>query len=167
MLYGPDRVVRGLDVQGALAAARSAEGTACDLTCVCIAMLRTAGIPARPVIGLGTTNRNRNSLLIWGEFYLPEAGWIPFDAKALQSKGVRSWTTDRSWNGFGNLSGLNKQIPLAHAFTPGAVTAAYDAWSIWGWSRLVGVTTIPLNFTTGNQPSSINYSIINRGRYPE
>ena len=167
MLYGPDRVVRGLDVQGAAVTARRETGTACDLTCICVAMLRAAGIPARPVIGLGKTNRNRNSLLIWGEFYLPDAGWIPFDAKALQSKGVRSWTTDRSWNGFGNLSGLNKQIPLAHAFTPGDIATAYDAWSIWGWSRLLGAPMIPLDITTANQPSSINYSFINRGAYPE
>ena len=167
MLYGPDRVLRGLDVNGALAAAQAEAGTACDLTCVCVAMLRAAGIPARPVIGLGRNDRNKNELLIWGEFYLPKAGWIPFDAKALQSKGVRSWTTDRSWNAFGNLSRLNKQVPLAHAFAPLDLGTVYDAWSIWGWSRLQGATTIPVRINSGNQPSSINYSLINRGKYPE
>ena len=99
--------------------------------------------------------------------YLPKAGWIPFDAKALQSKGVRSWSTDRSWNAFGNLSNLNKQVPLAHAFAPLDPATVYDAWSIWGWSRLQGASSIPARINAGVLPSSIDYSLISRGKYPE
>ena len=42
----------------------------------------------------------------------------------------------------------------------------YDAWSIWGWSRLQGHDD-SVRINSGNQPSSINYSLINRGKYRE
>ena len=185
-LRGPNRSIRGLDVQGANSTVSTGRGTACDLVCVCVAMLRAAGIPARPVIGLGKSERSgssseRNAFQIWAEFYLPDAGWIPFDPKALDSAGVRSWGNERSWKGFGNMRDLNKQIPLAHGFTPGSASNAYDAWSVWGWSRLKSATQIPMPIgiwraafgdrplLTGNfnTPSFIRFTFVNRGRYKE
>ena len=185
-LRGPNSSIRGLDVQGAARTVSAGRGTACDLVCVCVAMLRSAGIPARPVIGVGKYERSsgsseKNSFLIWGEFYLPDAGWIPFDPKSLEKSGVRSWGNERSWKGFGNMRDLNKQIPLAHAFTPGTEANAYDAWSVWGWSRLRTARQIPMpievwkaivgdrSLLTGgfSTPSFIRFTFVNRGRYKE
>ncbi len=180
MLRGPGSAIRGLDVNGARAAASSGTGTESDLVCVSVALLRAAGIPARPVIGLGTPKgKTRNSFLVWGEFYLPKAGWIPFDPKAMRSKGVRSWSLDRSWSSFGNMSDLNKKIPLAYAFSPGDGSKAYDAWSVWGWSRLQAGATFPIPIevwsanlrgqqivsNAWNTPSVIHFTFINRGKY--
>ncbi len=181
MLRGPGSAIRGVAVNGALAAASAGTGTEADLVCVSVALLRAAGIPARPVIGLGhPKNKTRNSFLVWGEFYLPDAGWIPFDPKAMRGKGVRSWSLDRSWNSFGNMSDLNKQIPLAYSFSPGDGSKAYDAWSVWGWSRLnAGTSIFPIPIeawsanlrgqqivsSTWNTPSVIHFTFINRGKF--
>ena len=86
-LYG--KTTRGFNVNGALPAASTGKGTACDLLCVCIATLRAAGIPARPVIGI--TNYDPTGLkkvgahyIVWGEYALPNSGWVPFNPKRMQ-----------------------------------------------------------------------------------
>ena len=73
--------IRGFTVQGAAEAAQAGSGSACDLVCVCVATLRAAGIPARPVIGATRAdtvglNSTQPRYMVWGEYYLPGAGGI-------------------------------------------------------------------------------------------
>jgi hypothetical protein len=83
--------LRGIEVFGAKRAATDGIGTPHDLVCVCVAMLRAAGIPARPVIGMQESEKDgKNEFVSWAEFYLPECGWIPFDPFVMRGKGAHS-----------------------------------------------------------------------------
>ena len=136
--------LRGLNVKGALETAKSGIGSRADLTCICVAMLRAAGIPARPVIGLSADVESGDELTTWAEFYLPNSGWVPFSPWEMQKSGVRSWKLDRSWRYFGNWSDLNNNVPLAWSFAPGDGATAHDSWALWGWTRAVPGTAFPL-----------------------
>ena len=176
-LYGPGRSIRGLDVNGALVAAQRGSGTPNDLVCVCVALLRAAGIPARPVIGRGEDRKGKKRLLVWGELYLPKAGWIPFDPDEIRRKGARHWKVRDDWTEFGTMSDLNRRVPLAYAFAPDNGQAAYDCYAIWGWSRLESMDfPVPVNQWQGrigeqrlrldawNTPSVLHFEIVSHGR---
>ncbi|MCH2154024.1 MAG: transglutaminase-like domain-containing protein [Phycisphaerales bacterium] len=134
-LIGNRTAMRGINVSGALATAQSGRGTRADLTCVCVAMLRAAGIPARPVIGLSQLNRQAKEPTTWAEFFLPNSGWVPFSPWEMQNAGVRSWKPERPWRFFGTWKDLKENIALSWSFAPGDGSTAYDAWGIWGWTR--------------------------------
>lgn len=176
ILRGPNNSIRGLEVNGALAAANAGRGTPSDLVCVCVAMLRAAGIPARPVIGIGKNDKDRNDFLIWAELYLPDAGWIPFNPDELRGKGIRSWNVNSAWREFGTMKDLNRMIPLAYAFAPDHGDTAYDCWAIWGWSRMtLPEFPVPIELWRSrlgdkeiilpawNTPSVINFRIASKG----
>ncbi len=162
-------VLRGLEMSGALATVSSPSpiGSPHDLVCVCVAILRAAGIPARPVIGVeklsdrdrlkkrGNT-KNRPEFVSWAEFYLPDVGWIPFDPVAMRGKGVRSLNVRRPWPEFGTMKGLNRRIPLAYHFIPPASVETPQNPAVWGWDP-----------RPGGDPSSeqqIRFTVLSRGR---
>ncbi len=126
--------IRGFEVQGAVNAAQEGRGSPNDLLCVCIAMLRAAEIPARPVIGLTEDERGRNTLISWGEFYLPDAGWIPFDPHELRGNGLRDQSVYDRWPGLGAMKDLNRRIPITYHFTPPTSTPTIGWPAIWGWN---------------------------------
>jgi hypothetical protein len=179
MLLGTGNVTRGLRISGALAAAQAGDGSDVDLTCVCVALLRAAGIPARPVIGMENTDRDGRQLVPWGEFYLPNAGWVPFDPKSMQRRGVRSWDLDDPWQDFGTMKDLNRRLPLSYTFLPSDPMLAYDAPALWGWTRLAPDEPFPLpigtfnvylpdgstNVYMGGTYSSVSLMTTNRGQY--
>ena len=143
IIRGGQGQVRGLNLQGALATAISGRGTRADLTCTCIAMLRAAGIPARPVVGISEEVKSGDELTTWAEFFLPGSGWVPFSPWQMQKAGVRSWKLDRPWRYFGNWNTLNEHVPFAWSFAPGDGSTAHDTWAIWGWTRAVPGAEIP------------------------
>ena len=176
-LYGPGQSIRGLDVNGAIAAAQRESGTPNDLVCVCVALLRAAGIPARPVIGRGEDRKGKKRLLVWAELFLPGAGWVPFDPDEIRRKGARHWKVENDWNGFGTVSDLNRRVPLAYAFAPDNGRAAYDCYAIWGWSRLESmdfpvpvsqwqgwVGDLRLQVEAWNTPSVLHFEMVSHGR---
>jgi len=137
--------IRGMNVQGALAAVMNSDarnravGSEHDLVCLCVAMLRAAGIPARPVIGLAEPEaslggRSGTTLVSWAEFYLPNSGWAPFDPAAMIG-GLGSYQRiDAPWKHFGTLDELNERVPLGYHFLPpadGMTVPEYPA--VWGW----------------------------------
>ncbi len=164
-------VLQGLRIQGAREAARTGIGGPHDLVCACVATLRAAGIPARPVIGLHEEpldqrsrpasggGRGRVEFVSWAEFYLPETGWVPFDPVAMRGKGVLTMDVRRPWPEFGTLEDLNRRVPLAYHFMPPATVESPQNPSVWGWDP-----------RPGGDPGSeqqIKFTIVSRGRAPE
>ncbi len=160
-------VLHGIKIAGARHAATTGIGGPHDLVCVCVAVLRAAGIPARPVIGVqerdlkarGGARRGRSEFVSWAEFYLPDTGWVPFDPVVMRGKGIRSMDVRRPWPELGTLKDLNRRIPLAYHFIPPATVESPQYPSVWGWDP-----------RPGGDPSSsqqIKFVIVSRGRAPE
>lgn len=57
----------------------SASGDSSDYSLLLCAMLRSLGIPARPVTGVLVTDARRTTNHMWAEFYLEGYGWVPVD----------------------------------------------------------------------------------------
>ncbi len=115
-----NNVTTGIDVKGARYAVKKAKGSAADLVCVCVATLRAAGIPARPVVGItdadtvGTTQIDPQ-YIVWGEYALPETGWVPFFPERMRGT-VEGLSKTAPWHGLGSLPWLNRRVPLAWNF---------------------------------------------------
>lgn len=132
-------VIEGLNVSGAKHTATEGIGSPHDVVCLCVAMLRAAGIPARPVVGYRRIPpRNRLEFVSWAEFYLPDSGWVPFDPVDMQGKGLHRDVRE-PWPEFGTMRELNERIPIAFGFTPargrmGPGPIDVDQVpSVWGW----------------------------------
>ncbi len=153
---GNGGMLHGLEIVGATRAAATGVGGPHDLVCLCVAMLQAAGIPARPVIGVEEDETDREVFVSWAEFYLPGAGWIPFDPVEMRGKGIRHLNVRQPWPEFGTMDDLNRRIPLAYHFVPPAAVEAPQTAAVWGWDP-----------RPGRDPSSeqiIVMSIISRGR---
>jgi hypothetical protein len=140
--------VRGLAVNGAKKTVKDGSGTACDLVCVCVATLRAAGIPARIVVGLTRTNTVGNGsseprYIVWGEYALPTAGWVPFDPKRMQGTVDRILLKD-PWQGLGTMQFLNTRVPIAYSFVVGGIKNAFDAIGPWSWIPIYRGRELPV-----------------------
>ncbi|MDP6602152.1 MAG: transglutaminase domain-containing protein [Phycisphaerales bacterium] len=156
--------IRGFTVQGAVGAAEAGTGSACDLVCVCVATLRAAGIPARPVIGATSAdtvglNSTQPRYMVWGEYYLPGAGWIPFDPKRLQGTVDRVPLQD-VWQGLGTMQFLNRRVPLGYSFVIGGTKRAYDAIGPWSWVPIVPGRPLPVPLDLEYLPTVQNLNLV-------
>ncbi|MBX3355247.1 MAG: transglutaminase domain-containing protein [Phycisphaeraceae bacterium] len=147
--------VLGLRMVGAAQAMEDGTGTASDLVAACVAVLRAAGIPARPVIGVDQANTGvqrpvRTTYTVWAEFFLPGSGWVPFDPAMMRGTMAMHATPERAWTGLGRLRDLNMRVPLAYAFHPDRQDAILlgfpGGWSFSG--RDVGAARYPWTFVT-------------------
>ena len=150
MLYSSSGQLRGILVQGAAAAAKAGEGTPADLACICVAMLRAAGLPARPVIGLGSGNRDTlDEFGVWAEVFMPDCGWIPFDPDMLRQQAIATLDPRQPWEYFGTMPQLQNRIPLAWEFASDEGRKAYDAWALWSWTRFLPTSDFPAPIQNG------------------
>lgn len=134
-MRGLSETLHGLELDGAVETARTGRGSPIDLVCVSVAMLRAAGIPARPVIGMTEDDVDgSNELAVWAEMYLPRSGWIPIDPQEMRSHGMRNRDVDRAWPGFGTMKNMNRRVPLSFAFHPPGTTDPPRAPAAWGWA---------------------------------
>lgn len=130
--------VHGLRMSGAASSMQAARGTVPDLVAACVAVLRAAGIPARPVIGVdeasdGTSRAVRTTYRVWAEFFLPGSGWVPFDPDQMRGTHAMSAAPERSWTGLGRMKDLNTRVPLAYSFRPmRGESLSLDAPGGWG-----------------------------------
>ena len=53
--------------------------------------------------------------MVWGEYALPEIGWVPFVPKRMRGT-VKNLSVYKSWQGLGTLPWLNRRVPLAYNF---------------------------------------------------
>lgn len=155
---GMQGALRHMLVNGASKSAAEGKGNANDLVCMCVATLRAAGIPARPVIGMQDNERGYSEFVTWAEFYLHGAGWVPFDPEAMKGKGLKQLKANQPWPEFGTMKDLNRRIPLAFAFMPPS-TQSPGGPAVWGWDpRPMG--------DCGVEPT-VKLSTTSRGRAPE
>lgn len=129
-----ESTIQGVNVQGALKTAQSGRGSEHDLLCVCIAMLRAAEIPARPVIGIeyDPMKRDRFEVRSWGEFFLPGSGWVPFHPVKMRDAGLHR-TVQEPWPGLGTIESHNRFVPLAFHFSSPNVDRSFKFPTIWTW----------------------------------
>ncbi|MBM4112084.1 MAG: transglutaminase domain-containing protein [Phycisphaerae bacterium] len=136
---GRHNQVRGLRLVGAAQSMQAGQGTAADLVCACVAVLRAAGIPARPVIGVDEAEPGertvRTTYVVWGEFFLPGSGWVPFDPSMMRGSNASGASPDRAWSGLGRIKELNTRVPLSYFFLPPRNDAACIQYpGAWGWA---------------------------------
>jgi hypothetical protein len=149
-------VLRGMNVTGASKTMANKLGSPHDLVCVCVAMLRAAGIPSRAVIGAYEDEKNFGEFATWAEFYLPECGWIPFDPYVMRGKGYRTLDIRKPWPEFGTMEDLNRRVPLSFHFLPTATIESPRDPAAWGWDPRPG-----RDYGSNQQ---IYIDITNRGR---
>jgi hypothetical protein len=127
--------ISGLQLVGAETAMRDGVGSPNDLVCSCVAVLRAAGIPARPVVGVVKQFTKEMKQVtqwgVWAEFFLPGAGWVPFDPNMMRGSGIQSKGLDAAWRGFANVKDLDERIPVAYRFQPKG--SVWEWPPVWGW----------------------------------
>lgn len=146
--------VEGLSVSGASATLQRSTGSPHDLVCLCVASLRAAGIPARPVLGLAAprgsgvrgsgSSTSASELVTWGEFFLPGSGWVPFDPNMMRGSIPSNATVRQPWRGFAYELDLERRAPFAHAFGPEGASSADPFGAsrsirrapLWSWKVL-------------------------------
>ena len=111
------------NLTGAAESLRSERGSRLDLTCACVATLRAAGIPARPVMGISkllNKKQIKESTVWtpWAELYLPGAGWVPFDPFEMRGSGFQHRELTAQWRWFGSVEDLVERIPVAYQLSP-------------------------------------------------
>jgi transglutaminase-like putative cysteine protease len=155
--------IDGYVVNDLITASREGQGSPVDMICLTVAIMRAAGIPARPVFGVTAADdkadevRGRETLTMWAEFYLDGAGWVPFDPERLRGNGSwRNTPPDRPWPNFGTWKDLNQRIPMAYEFVPGPDARPFQRPSIHGVRLEGGSEQIPAQYIT--------IGIVSRGR---
>jgi transglutaminase-like putative cysteine protease len=162
---------------GAAESLRNGRGSRLDMTCACVATLRAAGIPARPVMGI-TKLLNKKQVkettawTPWAELYLPGAGWIPFDPFEMRGSGFQHRELTAQWRWFGSVKDLVERIPVAYRLSPpgndlrlrnsaktsvGVVDIQKNLFetSVWGW--------VTDGCSQGQSSWNTNLARINRG----
>jgi transglutaminase-like putative cysteine protease len=133
---------RGIVFNGARATLAAGSGTSHDCVAACVTVLRTAGIPARAVLGMtevdsSSSGTSRTRLVSWAEFWLPQAGWIPFSPDLLRSQARGGLNVERPWKYFGSWDGLNECIPLCYGWelpVAGHRSMPFPAGFVWNSS---------------------------------
>lgn len=160
---------RGIALFGTHEALSSQVGSQADLTCICLALLRAAGFPARPVIGLindGTRRSNASNadtLALWGEVFLPQCGWVPFDADQIRGGVSPQTPVTNAWKGFGSDRDFNQRVPITHEldlYQPKASDVGRTAL----FAALVRLKTTLEQPGKGPTDILIQTSVVNRGR---
>jgi len=163
--------INGIDVRGCLPLLDSGNGTPADLVCLAVATLRAAGIPARPVLGVTRyedpkrrmPSTRGNGPWVWAEFWLPEAGWIPFDPTMMRGQSLRTLDVRARWQGFASPEGMKELVPMAWSFMP-PPPFVVNGWPAMWWSTVEGLVYGPTGSPNGWSNASISVTLIGRGR---
>lgn len=165
--------INGIDVNGAVSLLASGVGTPADGVCLAVAVLRAAGIPARPVLGVTRyddqsrrfQSRGGVGPWVWGEFWLPQAGWIPFDPVVMRRQALPQAGIQTAWKGFASFRDLNALVPLAWSFVPPAPLQPAGPPAMWG-SSLAGLVTPAIGGPVEQRVAYATWILTNRGAGP-
>jgi hypothetical protein len=139
-------MMEGLEVVGAPEAARRRRGTPYDLVAVLTAVYRSAGIPARMVVGYDTGQdsgdkflgeKKSGELRPWVEFALVgkdnKLVWVPVDIVMMRKRTPSLRDMNKPWKYFGNNDELNHVLPFSFHYHPPTTVVAHGAPAFWGW----------------------------------
>ena len=159
---------RGIFVWGAGRALASQVGGPADLTCLCLAYLRAAGFPARPTIGLSRSGHSgqpnaSHELSMWGEVFLPDIGWVPFDPQEIRGGISPQTQVTRPWKGFGTDHDFKDRVPITHELMIYSPSAA-DAGRTASYAALCRLQTRLDQPGQGPTDILVKTTLLNRGR---
>jgi hypothetical protein len=137
----------GMDLQSPAMTLDLKKGSEQDMAVLLCAMLKKAGLPARPVIGFDVNGKEvkflnksgkSNKLRTWVEFALFDEAkntinWVPIDIARMRKVTSRPTPIDRTWQYFGSNDELQSVPVLAVTFHPPTDVVAYGAPAFWGW----------------------------------
>ncbi|MBN1698413.1 MAG: IPT/TIG domain-containing protein [Spirochaetales bacterium] len=97
---------------------RKPEGDAFIYSILCTALMRSVGIPARPVAGYLVCSQQESVEHYWVEFYLEDFGWVPVDPLLGDGKTYKGFQRSGSYRNyyFGNLD--NSHITVTRGVIP-------------------------------------------------
>ncbi len=140
--------VMGMMIQAPTSTLEKGIGSPHDMVALLVALLREAGIPARPVIGVDIGGRDdkflskgsdKRKLHSWVEFYLYDEAknthnWVPIDIIKMRKSTTRPPRIDQPWRGFGTCPDMEAAAPFAVSYQPPQKgIASYGAAGFWGW----------------------------------
>lgn len=153
---------RGIVFNGAWQSMKNGTGTSHDVTAACVAVLRTAGIPARVVLGITevpvSSGVTKARFVSWLELYLPDAGWAPVNPMDLKGSVRGGLSIERPWPSFGTWEELNRFLPVSYGYAspvPGTLTMPYPAGYAWSARGQIDLT---------QASDSVTLQILGRGR---
>jgi hypothetical protein len=138
----------GMDLQSPGMTLDLKKGSEQDVAVLVCALLKKAGLPARPVIGFDINSRSDNKFLnkgsksnrlrTWVEFALFDEAkntinWVPVDVARMRKTTSRPTPIERPWPYFGTHDELSFVPVLAVTFHPPTDVVAYGAPAFWGW----------------------------------
>lgn len=148
MKYTRTGQLQGFDLKGSEALIKDGKGSEHDIACALTALYRSAGIPARPVIGYdvseskgqdkGLAGKNSGKLRSWVEFCLYDEQnrkelWVPVDIVRLRKSSSRAPAVEKPWKYFGSHEQTDDIIPVAFHYHPPTTVVAHGAPCLWGW----------------------------------
>lgn len=141
-------LLQGFVLAGSEQVIRDGKGSEHDIACALTAIYRSAGIPARPVIGYdiseskgedkGLAGKSKGKLRSWVEFCLYDEQnrkelWVPVDIVRMRRSSSRAPALDKPWKYFGNNDQTDDVIPVAFHYHPPTTVVAHGAPCFWGW----------------------------------
>ncbi len=138
VVKGEKGLITSIRVNGALAAIETKRGPMNDVVCLYVAACRAAGLPARPVIGIGAGSRDAE-VISWAEYFVPTAGWVSVDFRRLYRSPGSMDDINRRWPGFASDDHLNERIALAYFFYAPVIHRADSKPAeplLWAWSAV-------------------------------
>jgi hypothetical protein len=119
---------------GAVYAWTHKTGACGDFSALFVALARSTGIPARPVVGWWA-DTNCGTVHVWAEFYVQDIGWIPVDPTIGQQS-----SANRIYY-FGNLD--NKRLIMSKNYNiplDGYNAGLFQIGACWWWGSGAGYT---------------------------
>jgi len=149
LLFNRNGSFMGFDLKGSTAMLDNrGRGSEHDIACFMCAVFRTAGLPARTVIGYDRSgDKSGNGLArgsggqklrSWVEFALVDPAtpnkefWVPVDIVRMRKSSSRARPVDQPQKFFGNNDELAYIQPISFQFHP-PTTVTAKAAAFWGW----------------------------------
>lgn len=140
-------LVDGFRVNGSVFAAENGRGSRFDAPALLCALYRSAGLPARLVIGYDVAETQRRErdlgsslpiLRSWVEFALLDerrevTEWIPVDITRQRDFSSRAPPLNQRWQYFGHNEEFDDVVPISHHWHPPTTVVNAGPPGLWGY----------------------------------